>query len=245
MNQVIIDAHCHVGNGFDMNLSVKSLLEEMDKHSVSKSIICTVDKYIAVDNKCGNDEILKYVHKYPDKLIGFAAVNPWYGKKSVNELKRCLKEGMKGLKLHPFLQGFILNDKIVYPLIEEIGKWELPVYIHTGTLVCSEPFQLSYLAQEFPDVNFIMGHGGATDLKDDVILAMEQTGNIYVDTSTNAPGPLKEYIDNLGIQRIIFASNMPVSNIFPELEKIKMICTQKEDLNNIFNLNIKKLINIK
>ena len=113
----IIDSHCHLGEEFDNKVSPEELLNEMDKNEIEKAIICPVDRFIAVYNKKGNDYIMERVKEFPDRFIGFATVNPWYGEKGVSELKRCLDKGVKGLILHPFLQGYILNDKLVFPLL--------------------------------------------------------------------------------------------------------------------------------
>jgi len=93
----IIDAHCHLGKGFDMKVSPEELLKEMDKNGVEKAIACPVDRFIAVYNKEGNDYIMDCVKKFPKRFIGFATVNPWYGEKGISELKRCLDNGMREL----------------------------------------------------------------------------------------------------------------------------------------------------
>ena len=95
----IIDGHCHLGEGFDIKVSPEELLKEMDKNGVEKAIIFPVDKFIAVYNEEGNDCIMDSVKKFPDRFIGFATVNPWYGENGDSELKRCLDKGAKGLML--------------------------------------------------------------------------------------------------------------------------------------------------
>ena len=43
----------------------------------------------------------------PKKLVGFALVAPNPADRAAGELKRAIKDlGLKGLKLHPSLQGF-------------------------------------------------------------------------------------------------------------------------------------------
>ncbi len=238
----IIDAHCHLGKGFDMKVSPKELLKEMDKNGVEKAIICPVDKFIVVYNKEGNDYIMECIEKFPDRLIGFATVNPWYGEKGISELKRCLDKGMRGLILHPFLQGYLLNDKLTFPLLEEIEKYNLPVYFHTGTLVSSEPYQLRDLAEKFPKINFIMGHSAASDYWNDIILAGKDIDNIYFETSLNYPDLISNVLNELGEDKVIFGSGFPQDSLKIEIEKIRIACPDKEKQTMIFEKNIKQLI---
>jgi len=45
----------------------------------------------------------------------------------------CRGRRLRGLKLHPPLQGFSPNDRIAYPLYEVFAEAKLPVLFHTGT----------------------------------------------------------------------------------------------------------------
>jgi uncharacterized protein len=81
-----------------------------------------------------NDYVAEAVRNYPDVFIGFASVDPWKGRLAVAELERAVKElGLKGLKLHPIVQAFFLNDRRFYPLWETCSALKIPLLIHTGT----------------------------------------------------------------------------------------------------------------
>src|SRR5215204_1002148 len=70
-----------------------------------------------------NDEVADIVKKYPRQFIGFASVDPWKGKRAVEEMKRSITElGLSGAKFHPGLQGFYPNDTRFYPLYEKITE---------------------------------------------------------------------------------------------------------------------------
>ena len=58
-----------------------------------------------------NDYIIDAAKRYPDRLVGFAGVNPSWGVEAAREAERCARAGMRGLgELHPDLQGFDLGD---------------------------------------------------------------------------------------------------------------------------------------
>ncbi|MEN6316325.1 MAG: amidohydrolase family protein [Clostridiaceae bacterium] len=236
---MVIDAHCHLGKGFEKELQPETLISIMDKNHVEKAVVCPIEQYIAVYNEEGNEYILQQVKKYEDRFIGFAAVNPWYMQKSADMLKKYLEKGLKGLKLNPKLQGFLLNSSLVKPLIRVAEEYRIPVYFHTGTLINSEPFQLRELALEFPKVNFIMGHSGNTDFWTDVAYSVKGVRNIYLETSHNLG--IMGLIDAAGIDRVIFGSNMPRSHQTHELKKILDLGLSGDDLLKLCYLNIKKL----
>ncbi|NSW89090.1 MAG: amidohydrolase family protein [Firmicutes bacterium] len=182
-----IDCHVHLGNGIKMQLDEYTLLKQMDKAGVDFAITCPMDRYLTVANREGNKLIAGAVKNHPDRFAGMASVNPWFGKEACDELRKALDDGLMGLKLHPVIHGFRLADPLVYPLLEIADEYKVPVYVHTGTAGIAEPFHAAELARLFQHVNFIMGHGGASDYYNDTIRALEFADNLWIETSRNGP----------------------------------------------------------
>jgi len=238
----VIDAHCHIGNGRYKKQDAEALIRSMDTCGIEKAVIVPVEEYITVNNEEGNNYILAAVKRYDGRLIGFATVNPWYGQKAVDMLRKYLKQGLKGVKLNPSLQGFLLNDDIVYPIIETAKYYKVPVYFHTGTPIHSLPFQLRDLAVRYPEVNFIMGHMGAWDFGYDTMLAVRGLKNIFLETSLNLSCVIESVIREAGSDRVIFGSDSPRSDQKYELEKVTSSCNREEDLEKILYKNITQLL---
>ena len=60
-------------------------------------------------------------------------MNPTRGQAAVDDARRLLATGrVRGLKLHPPVQEFWPNDRLVYPLYELFAEAKLPVLFHTG-----------------------------------------------------------------------------------------------------------------
>ena len=226
---MIVDAHCYIGEGFYKKLTATELIALMDDNDVERAFVSPVEEYITVCNREGNDYILKAVKEFPDRLIGFATVNPWYRDGAVEELRRALGEGLKALKLNSALQGFPINDELVYPVIEVAREVDIPVYVHTATPVFALPLQLADLASEFPQVNFIMGHMGATDFWIDVMPAAEMCPNIYLETSLRSPGVLTIAIERVGAGRLVYGSDVPESCMKLELGKINRLALAPDE----------------
>ncbi len=242
----IIDSHCHVGQSPYVDQPVETLLAEMDEAGVEKAIICAIGSHLVINNEEGNDFISGVVKKHPDRFLGFASVNPWYGEKAVEELKRSITGlGLSGLKLHPVLQGFQANEKIVFPVIEEAIRLGVWIYIHSGTPVCSLPLQILELAQKYPEAKFIMGHMGGADFFLDVPEPCAKVSNVYLETSlTCHPVFVKEAIEKLGSERVMFGSDSPTSDMKTEIEKIKVLNLSDKELNNVLWRNAHRLFGL-
>jgi predicted TIM-barrel fold metal-dependent hydrolase len=217
---VVIDAHVTAGANTCANISPEALLALMDQHGVNRAVLSPVDQWLAVENREGNDTLLRWIQAWPDRFLGYATANPWYGQRAVSELERALALGLHGVKLHPARQGFMLLEQIVEPLITVAAHRRIPVYVVTGVPIASMPLQLAELARRFPDVPFIMGRSGRTDFALDLLPAVQQAGNIYVETVYNPPSTLAAVIKAIGPERMVFASDAPVANLRLEVEKL-------------------------
>ena len=239
----IIDAHCSVGWGHVIQFTPEMLLEQMDRAGVDQAVIGPIHEHITVFNREGNELILKAVQKYPDRLIGFATVNPWYGDQAVVELRRALDSGLRGLTLNSALQGYFIHDDLVHPVIQVAAEYRIPVYFHTATPIYALPFQLAELARNFPSVNFIMGHMAAADFWTDAVVAAKQSENIYMETSfRSGVETIRGALHELGAQRIIFGSSAPESDIEVELAKIRLLELPPEQEKLVLGENMHRLL---
>src|SRR5690348_4304802 len=124
----------------------------MDANGVERAVICPMGAHLVVHNRDGNDLIAASVQDQPDRFIGFATVNPWYGSAALEELDRAVDHlGLVGLKLHPPLQGFEADDDLVFPVLERAIAHGVPIYIHSGTPVSSLPLQILEVAARYPE----------------------------------------------------------------------------------------------
>lgn len=161
--------------GYDKDLikepnDLQTYLEIMEKNNIEQSWL----HQLSFQEELGyevlaNEEIAKAIDKYPDRLKGFASVNP----KSVdaaNALKYAIETlGLHAFKLNPNdYGGFTLNDKEkLYPLYEMCCKLNIPVSVHTGITPGSifrmknnYPILLDDVAVDFPDLTIIVEHMG-------------------------------------------------------------------------------------
>ncbi len=243
---MIIDAHVTVGEGRYHKVDPGLLAAEMDRCGIDQALISPVDREMAVYNREGNDRVLALTRQYPGRFLAYATANPWYGSAAVEELERALAEGACALKLHPPVQGFMILESLVHPLIEVAARHQVPVYVHTGTPAFALPLQLTELALTYPEVSFIMGKNGKTDFWMDAIPALETAPNLFGDTAHDFPERgMKRMHGVIGAERMIFSSNHPVSRIGLEIDKVRDFQVSDTEKAAILGGNIHRLLGLR
>ena len=82
-------------------------LDDLDKKGVEKVVFVT-----AGDFSQSNDNMARIVQFAPDRFIGYAVANPWFGEKAVVSLKKALESGLRAVYFDSSIQGFPINDFI-------------------------------------------------------------------------------------------------------------------------------------
>jgi predicted TIM-barrel fold metal-dependent hydrolase len=136
-----------------------------------------------------NELIAEYARQHPDKIEGWASVNP--GEPDcIEQLEYCVRDlGLKGLKLGPVYQHFDPQDRKHWPFFKKVQEFGLPIMWHQGTTFPSQaklkwglPLKLEDLAMDFPDLKMIIAHLGHPWEQDTVVL-IRKCPNVYTDIS--------------------------------------------------------------
>lgn len=234
----IVDVHCHL-----LPKKESELLKNMDLNEIEISWICPDRKYIAMYNEQGNEYISKAVQAYPDRFLGFAVASPWLESREIKNILTFAKNnGLSGLKINTKIQGVTLLDESILYMVSIVQEFDWPVYCHTGTPVTAMPLQLAELADKFPSVNFIMGHGGFSDFWYDVPDVMSRCPNVYLETSFIPPSQIQNNININGGDRVVFGSDWPYSDINFELTKNKMLKIDQNTRLKILEKNSTRLM---
>ena len=240
---MIIDVHNHIGLSRDGGHGrLDELLEIMELNKIDKSVVFAVDEEgYEPTYELQNDKIIAAQNKYPDKIIAFTRIVPSAGKVAINEFKRCSDLGAKGLKMKT-PDGFDPPDaKIILDLIAD--RPNFPVIIHTAHDEHSQPRIWKPIIVKYPNINFILAHGGKDHYRKCVELAIK-CPNVYIDTSTLSFNRTRFIYENAGPEKVLFASDYPYSHPELELKKIELIVNKKEDLDMILYKNITRLLGL-
>ena len=204
-------------------LETGTLLALMDRHQVDRAVISPVGRHVVVANHEGNDFMAAAVREAPDRLIGLASVNPWYGAAGVDELRRALDRGLRGLKMHPPLQGVTADDLLWDPLLAVCAQAGAPVLTHSGLYMHSELHAIAALARRHPRVMIIAGHMGFTDGWFDLAGAADGAKNLLFETSYVWGDLITHLVGKIGHRRLLFGSGIPRSDYRTELSKLQRL----------------------
>lgn len=235
----VVDGHRIVARGIDADTIVQS----MDERGVDVAMLSPADDEVAVRNHEGNERVLALAAKRPDRLLAYAVANPWFGTDAAGELDRALSAGARAVKINSALQGFLLLDPIVDPLVEVARRHGVPVYAHTGTPVHALPLQLAELACRFPDVSFVMGRSGRTDFRGDAPAALTMAPNIFADTSHDyGVTGLTNVYRAFGARRMVFCSDEPYADAREGLRAVRAVAMTDTERDLVLGNNLHALL---
>jgi len=236
-----IDGYCTLGTDREYDLTEAALLEALDAAEVGRAVIAPVDRCLAVANREGNDAMRQTASRHPERFIPSCSANPWYGSGAVEELRRAVGEGARMLVLHPAVQGYLANDELVWPVVEAAAGERVPVYIHTGPPGQATPWQVVDLAERFPQADLIVGHCGATDFWNDVVVAAQAADNVYLESSLARPFLFAGYLKQTGAARGIMGSYAPLNELTFEWEQMRLALPE-EDIGAVCGGNLRRLL---
>jgi uncharacterized protein len=136
-----------------------------------------------------NDLVAAYVCRHPEKLAGFACLDPTEPD-CLDEMHRAFEVlRLRGLKLAPLYQNYHpMHDRMqpVYAYCEERG---IPVLVHQGTtfarrapLKYAQPVQLEDVALAYPGLRMVIAHLGHPWI-DETLVLIRKHPYLYADIS--------------------------------------------------------------
>src|SRR5438132_3506472 len=128
----VFDAYTHLGDDIDgMRGRFDELLGIMDAYGVSGAFVFCMDEPDRHPSfRAANDRTLAVAERSDGRLIPFVRLDLSEG--PIEEARRCLDRGARGIKLHPRAQGFLLNDERLAPVFALAAERRVPILIHGG-----------------------------------------------------------------------------------------------------------------
>ena len=240
---MIIDSHAHIGTygyGLKRSMTAETLVNLMSEADVDKAVISQLSVNMVQDNTAVSEAI----KKFPDRLLGFAHINPGDPDAALKELDRSINAlGLIGVKMHSNFDHFVPWDERVLRIMEKIQDYRLPVLFHTGEEL-ARPLQIAYVAKQFPKIPVILGHMGLW-VAIESIPAAKLSENVYLETSIQGEMPaLEEAVIELGVERILFGTDIPFSTYRIEFSKIESLEISEEDKKKILGGNAARILGI-
>ena len=239
---MIIDSHCHAGQGdgltgpWDTSAPLDKYLRRAAQAGIQRTVLFAA---FHSDYAIANREVARIVASRPERFYGFAFVHAARDRGRLMQLvQQAVEEfGFVGIKVHRH------DAPINRAVCEAARAFALPVlYDVTGEVSVCE-----LLAQEYPDVNFIIPHLGsfADDWRAQLALIdhLGRHPNIYTDTAgVRRFDLLVEAVRRAGAGKVLFGSDGPWLHPGLELAKVRALGLRAGDAALVLGGNFLRLI---
>jgi predicted TIM-barrel fold metal-dependent hydrolase len=204
----LFDAHVHVGRDIDGFVApYEELVAFLRRYDVGRAFAFCMDE---PDREPGfrapNDRTLAACARSNGLLIPFVrldlAVEP------VEEARRGLDHGARGIKLHPRAQRFLLDDERLAPVFELAAERRVPILIHGGRGLPPIAGHLKRLVDAYPEAQLIIAHAGIADLAA-LSEAFSGRAGVFFDTSVWSPIDLLDFFARVSPEQVLYASDFP------------------------------------
>ena len=233
------------------------LIASMDKDGVDISVIVNygwTTHELCVET---NDYILESIARYPQRLVGFCAVQPQSYEAAIAEVERCAKGGIRGVgEMRPDMQLFDFRDEeVMKPFIEVVRKHKLILLTHASEPVGHDypgkgsitPDVLYPLITSFPDITIVCAHwGGGLPFYALMPEVKQAMSNVFFDTAASpflySPQIYNQVIQLVGADKILFGSDYPLIAQARYLKEINSLDLPEATKNLILSGNAQRLL---
>jgi len=244
---VTTDCHTHVAapEHFDA-----SFLEAMDRAwgpwtgtleshwaamaSVDRAVVLAFDAP-ASGYVVPNEYVAGYVAQHPEKLVGFASVDP-NREDALERLVHAVDDlGLRGLKTGPVYQHVDPTSPRALELFRCAERLGIPMLIHQGTtfvrdapLRVARPFLLDEVAIECPDLVICVAHLGHPWCEE-LMAVIRKHPHMYTDTSALHTRPVQLYfaltaaVEYRVTDKLLLGSDYPFGTIEDASEALRRV----------------------
>lgn len=261
----VIDAHCHVypekivtkavagtDTFYDTVArcvgTVSDLLAEHDLAGIDRAIIqsvATTPKQVSSINRF----IAESVESAGGRLIGLGTLHQDSADQEA-DVAEIAALGLHGVKLHPDIQNFKVDDPRAERIYELCGKYHLPLLMHTGDKRYdnSNPNRLLPMIRKYRNVTFIGAHFGGWSIWEEAWKELAGEPNLWVDCSSTfywiSVEAANDVLHRYGADRVLFGTDFPMWKPKTELDTFMKLDLTDDERRVILSENAKKVFGI-
>lgn len=261
----IIDSHCHIYPekiaskavaGTDNFYDWVSVGEGTSNQLLAGDVACSVDRFIVQSVattpkqvRSINEFIAKDVAESNGKFIGLGTLYP-DSPDLQGDFEHLKSLGLKGIKLHPDIQRFKIDDYRCLKIYELCERDGLPILMHTGDsrYDYSNPNRLIPIMEIYNGLTVIGAHFGGWSIWEEASRVLCDIPNLYVDCSSSLPHISKqtavEIIRRYGADRVLFGSDYPMWLPDKEIDSVLSLGLSDSELKKIFSENAIKVFDL-
>lgn len=237
-----IDIHAHMGKtSSGEGNNVHDLVKSMDQFGILETGISSLS---GVVTRTQNDLVKHCMDAYPDRIRGYAFINP-KAPDVMDEIEKCLGDyKMNGVKFHPWKHGYYSdNTPQIDEVLSEIERYGVHVQVHVGTSPLCTPYAWIRYAKKHPKLKFLFTHMGCREFGYSVIHAAADIKNIWLETSVIYDRDVLENVRGfIGSKRIVFGSDWPYKSVETEIAKVLKMGFDDLELEDVYYKNAEFLL---
>lgn len=262
----IIDAHCHI---YPEKIAEKAVAATDKFYDMQSHFNGTKESLISQGQKCGvvhfivqsvattpkqvesiNRFISESVKNSNGLMTGLGTLHP-DSEDIEGDIKLAIELGLHGIKLHPDIQRFALDDERCLKMYEVCQREKLPILMHTGDYRYdfSNPNRLIPILEAYKDLVVIGAHLGGWSIWEDASRQLSKYDNFYVDCSSSfqflSKEKAKEIIYRYTPEKVLFGTDFPLGDTAYELDYFYSLDFNFDEYKIMLADNAKKVFNIK
>lgn len=242
----VCDAHAHVGTFPQLRCQfmIPDLKKEMNKYQIDHCLVFSSQE----DKHEMTEQIIK-TSKTDTRLhcLFRSELKDYLSDSYLSYAERLLQEGEAlGIKINPSTEKHRVTESIYEKPLTLCDDYEALVLIHCGRWVEMSGWNFALeVAKKYPKATFILAHLGGThpDLAVPAIENAKSIKNVVFDMSQTRQVFLLRYaVEQLGADRLLFATDMPWGNYLQNIVGLLQIDLEESELHKILRGNFHKLI---
>ncbi|HWI36090.1 MAG TPA: amidohydrolase family protein [Burkholderiales bacterium] len=234
--------------------SMERLFAEMDEAGVRYGVV--PGRLSPVLGSIPPDDLAAVVAAHPDRLFGYAAIDPSDRRKAITAIDTEMKRGMKGVVLEPGLiaQPMHLDDARIYPIYAHLEDRGIPVLFMAGgnagpDISYTAPEHIDRVARDFPRMKIISGHGNWPWVAQ-IIHICYRRPNIWLSPDVYIFGGMagwREYVDAANgfmSERFLFATAYPLLPLKASVDAFVRLGVREAVLDRVLYSNAATLLGL-
>jgi len=186
-----------------------------------------------------------------ERIVPFASVMPTDAN-AARDVRRIAAAGIRGLKIHPYYQKFVIDDPVLDPFYRAVAESGLILVSHTGYDVAypdreglASPERTARMISRHPDLCFVAAHFGGWEDWDAV--ERHLIGKpVWLETSFLAEMCEREQARRMFLShdpaRLVFGSDSPWVGQAEELARLRALDLPAELLDAVLEKNASALL---
>lgn len=215
--------------GKHVSHTMPNIVREMDALKIGQSVCLCIDMWGS-----NNSERAAKVLSGQSRLVFFCSVTP-KDRRAREKMERYVAAGARGMKVHPEIQLAPIDSDL---MLNHLRLWRRvsggkPVLFHSGFNGFEPKKAREHAAIEkyepaagaLEDTPCIFGHAAMNSFRTAVEIALKFP-NVSLEISGQPPAHIREMLDKLGEDRLLFGSDWPV---YPQAIPMAKVLLATED----------------